>query len=275
MPAVYDHVDGAVLEQKFRALKTFRQRLSYRLLDYPRPGKPDQRVWLGNDHIAKKREACRHSTHGWIGQHGNKRQSSARQLRQRRGGLRHLHQRRQTFLHSGAAARRKTYEGQILIAATLHSAHKALANHRAHRTTQEPKLECCHNHRHVLDGPLHHYQRIVLVGLGFGRLKPLCIAPAVNKLQEINRLNFGSDLESTVRIESQIDAFASGYSVVVTAFRTDVEILVQVRTIKHRFANFAFAPQPFGDGFLDATRAALDLWREQLLQPAHPRLLIC
>src|SRR2546423_11709165 len=38
---VHDHVDGALLQQEFRALETFGQRLAHRLLDDARAGEAD------------------------------------------------------------------------------------------------------------------------------------------------------------------------------------------------------------------------------------------
>ena len=52
--AVHDHVDHAMGEEIFGALKAFRQLFPDRVLDHPLPCKPDQGVWLGDLDIAKK-----------------------------------------------------------------------------------------------------------------------------------------------------------------------------------------------------------------------------
>ena len=44
LPAVHDHVDGAVLEQELRALKAFRQLLAHGLLDHARTREADPRA---------------------------------------------------------------------------------------------------------------------------------------------------------------------------------------------------------------------------------------
>src|SRR5438105_15533809 len=60
---VDDHVDGAVLEQELRALKTFGQRFPHRLLNDARTGEADQCARLGDHDVTDHREACGYPTH--------------------------------------------------------------------------------------------------------------------------------------------------------------------------------------------------------------------
>ena len=263
-----------MLEQEFGSLKTFRQRLAHRLLDHPGSGKADQRIRLRDHHVAEKRETRRDATHGWIGQHRNEGKACAGQLRQRCSGLRHLHQRHQALLHARPTARREADERQVLFAAALHAAYETFADHRAHRTAEKAKLERGNDQRNVLDGPLHHHQGIVFPGIRPGLLEAFGVTPAVNELQEIDRPDFGADFELAFRVECQVNAFARGEPVVMPAFRAYVQILVEVSTIEHRFADFALAPKAFGHHLLDGARGALDFRRQQFLQPAHPGVLM-
>src|SRR5690349_936210 len=64
LPAVDDHVDGALLEQELGALEAFGQLLAHRLLDYARAGEADQRLRLGEHHVADHGEARRNAAHG-------------------------------------------------------------------------------------------------------------------------------------------------------------------------------------------------------------------
>ena len=67
LASIDNHVDGAMIEQKFTALESFRKLLSDCLLNDPRTGKADQRLGLRNIDIPKHREACRDPTSGRIG----------------------------------------------------------------------------------------------------------------------------------------------------------------------------------------------------------------
>jgi hypothetical protein len=59
----------------------------------------------------------------------------------RRGGLGHLHQRKQPFLHPRTTRGGHADEGQALFKRSLDATHKTLANHRAHRSAQKLELE--------------------------------------------------------------------------------------------------------------------------------------
>jgi len=50
--ALHDHVEHAMLQQKFGSLKLIRQLLFNGLLDHAGAGKPDQRFRFGQNHIA-------------------------------------------------------------------------------------------------------------------------------------------------------------------------------------------------------------------------------
>src|SRR3982751_4433384 len=71
LAAVYDHIDHSVVEKKFAALKTFRQLLSYRLLDHAGPGKTNECFWLRHDYITQHSEARGYASGCWVGKNGN------------------------------------------------------------------------------------------------------------------------------------------------------------------------------------------------------------
>jgi len=64
---VDNQVHGAVFEQKFTALKTFRQGFTYRLFNDAWPGKTDQCFWLGDIDITQHGKTGRDTPHGRIG----------------------------------------------------------------------------------------------------------------------------------------------------------------------------------------------------------------
>src|SRR5206468_5269952 len=51
--ALDDAVDHALLDEELRALEALGELLADGLLDDPRPGEADQRVGLGEDHVAE------------------------------------------------------------------------------------------------------------------------------------------------------------------------------------------------------------------------------
>src|SRR3972149_6239769 len=67
--AMADQVDQAVVQQELAGLKTLRQLLLGGFLDHPRPGKPDERLGLGDDYVAERRVAGHHTGGGGMRKH--------------------------------------------------------------------------------------------------------------------------------------------------------------------------------------------------------------
>src|SRR3954471_18309099 len=231
-----------MLEQEFCSLKAFRQGLANSLLDDSRSRKTNQCIRLRDNDITKECETRRYAAHGGVGKHRNEGQARACQLSQRCSRLRHLHQGHESFLHARSATGCEADERQVLFTTALHSTRKSFADHRAHRTAQKAKFEHGNDKRYVLDGPLHHDQSIFFTGVRSRVCQTLGVAFAVDKLQEVDRRYFRTDLELAFRIERQVDAFASGQAIVMSAFRADVEVFIEIRAIKYGLANFALAP---------------------------------
>jgi hypothetical protein len=93
LAAIDHHVEHAVLEQELAALKALGELLTDRLLDDPRAGKADERLRLGDVHVAEHGEARRHAAGRRIGQHRDVGEPGAIEPRQGRADLRHLHER--------------------------------------------------------------------------------------------------------------------------------------------------------------------------------------
>src|SRR3989475_3427632 len=105
--AVHDPVDHPVLEEELAPLKPLRQLLTDGLLDHARSGEADQRARLGEDDVAEEGKGGRHAAGGRVEQHADVRLLHVPEARQRRRGLRHLHQGEDGLLHARAAARRE------------------------------------------------------------------------------------------------------------------------------------------------------------------------
>ena len=269
LAAVDDHVERALLEQELGALEALGQLLANRLLDDARTGEADQRARLGDDDVGNEREARRHAAHRRIGQHGHERQPRLRQLLQHGRGLRHLEQRIHALLHARAAGGGHADEGHAVLVGDAHAAHEALADHRAHRAAHELELERGEHERHVLDAALHDDERIGLAGFLERRDQPVRVFPAVLELEAVDRHDVGADLEAAFGIEQLLDPLARVDARVMAALRADVQVLLEVGAVEHRFARRALDPQPLGHRLLLAARRALDARGQEFLQPAH------
>src|SRR6266581_220917 len=263
-----DHVDGALVEQEFGPLESLGQRLAHRLLDDTGTGKADQRTGLGNDDVADKGEAGGNAAHGRIGQEGQEGQPALGEERHRSRRLGHLQQREETLLHAGAAAGGDAEEGKFLLDRGAHTANEALADDRAHRTAHEIELEAGDDDRYGPDRTLHDDQGVVLLDIGLGRRQAIQIALAVLELERIDRQHLGTDLEAPLAVEQQVEADSRPEAVMMAALRTDALVVFQIGAVEYRLAGRALAPESFGDGLADSL-GALDLGRQQLLQPAH------
>src|SRR5687767_9031116 len=107
--------------------------------------------------------------------------------------------------------------------------------------------------------------RSLLLRLGYA----LDVFARVLELQRVDRQHFRADLEAAVGVEQRVEPRPRREPLVVAAFRADVEVLLEVGAVEHRVAGRAFRPQAFGHGLARARPGALDLRRQQLLQPAH------
>src|SRR5207244_12238865 len=88
-------------------------------------------------------------------------------------------------------------------------------------------------------------------------------------LERVERQNLVAELEADVGIEQRIEPRARAEALVVAALRTDVEVLLEVGALEHRVARRALGPQPFRHGLARRGAGALDLRRQEFLQPAH------
>ena len=234
------------------------------------PAKPISAPGSAMTRSATNANDRRHAAHRRVGEDRHERQPRLGQLLQHRRGLRHLEQRVDAFLHARAAGGRDAHERHAVLVRDAHAAHEALADDRAHRAAHELELERGEHERHALDAALHHDQRIGLAGLLERRGEALRILLLVLELEAVDRHDLGADLEAAFRIEQLLDALARVDARVVAALRADVEVLLEVGAIEHRFARRALDPQALrAPACFALARRALDARRQQLLQPAH------
>src|SRR5690606_6133746 len=132
------------------------------------------------------------------------------------------------------------------------------------------EVECAGHDRAAFQPAFHRDQRVALAG-GFLRgLDAVGIALLVTEAEYVDRAERGADLAAAAGVEEggQPRAGADGH--VMGALRTDLEVLLKLRAVKHRAAAVALLPQPLGHAAL-ACGAALgaDAGRHDFLQPGH------
>src|SRR5690606_27460334 len=101
--------------------------------------------------------------------------------------------------------------------------------------------------RTAIDRTFHHDQRVLLARRLGGGGQAVTIFLQVAELQDVDRLDVGTDLHLAVRIEEHAEAAARGNAHVVVALRTYLEVVAQVVLVQHRIAARAFLPQAFGN----------------------------
>ncbi len=240
-----DHVDGTVFQQELTALEAFWQFLAHGLLDHPRTGEADQRLGFADDHVAEHRQTGGYTTVNRVGQYGNERQALFAQACQHGGGLGHLHQRDQRFLHPRTAGSREADHRAAIFQGVVGGTHETLANDGPHGAPHERELESRHHDGHAQQRTAHRDQRVFLARLLLRCAQAVLVLLAIAKFQAIDRFQVSAQLSAAVGVEEDIDAGASANAHVVIALGADVECLFQFRTIEYRIARRALVPQAF------------------------------
>ena len=242
-----DAIDEALLEHELGALKTGRQVLADGLADHACARKPDQRAGLRDDHVAERRVRGQHARHRGIGEDGDERQSLGAQAREQRGGLGHLHEREDAFLHARAAGGGDQHERAALRDGPLDRARHLLAHHRAHAPAHEEEIHDREAHRLAADGPDAGDRRVLLSGVAARGLQPLRIGHAgVPEPERISGHQAAITLRERLRIDEELEIGAGRDAEMVVAMRAGPEVLLQHALIERFAASFAFGPQPFG-----------------------------
>ena len=226
LASIKNHVDGARLQQKFSALKSFRQGFTDRVFNHTRTGETDQGFGLGNHHITQESKAGRHTTHGGVRQHADVRHFGFGQSRQRCIGFGHLHQTQQTFLHACAAGGREADEGSFLLNGHFHATNKTLTHHRAHGAAHEVKFKAGGHHGDAVQRTTHHDQGIGFAGVLQRFLEAIGVFFAVFETQRVNRQHFLTNFEPPFGVEKSIQTSTCTNTVVVAAFRANIDVLL-------------------------------------------------
>ena len=240
-------VEHAALEQELAALESVGQLLPDGLLDDARAGESDQRLRLGDVEIAQHRKARGHAAGRGIGEDRDVGQPRAIEPRQRRGDLRHLHQRQRAFHHARAARARHDQHRRAPLERQLDAAHDLLADHDAHRAADEAVFHRRHHRLDAVDAADADDHRVLLAG-GFLRGgEPRLVRLGVGELQRIVRGQVRRQLFPPLIVEERFQPFGGAEAEVVRALAADVQVLDEILGVDDGVAFRTLHPQAFGD----------------------------
>ncbi len=151
----------------------------------------------------------------------------------------------------------------------MHTAHEALADHRAHRATHEIELKTSGHDRQRANRTADNDQRVGFARVFHRLLQALRILSAVAKLQRVDRQNLLSDFIAAFSIEQRIEPRAGADAHVLAALRAYKQSFLQLGRVQHRFAARALGPQAFRHGLARSAFFALDARRQNFVDPAH------
>jgi len=109
----------------------------------------------------------------------------------------------------------------------------------------------------------------LLIGVFFRLRQAIRITFAVFEFQCISSNHFSTDLIASFRIKQLIETISRRNTIMKITFRANIQILGQIRVVQNRLAGAAFTPQAFWHYFLFTRFFSLDLWRDNVLKPAH------
>jgi hypothetical protein len=244
-----------VLEQELGALEAGRQLLADRLLDDARPGEADQRVRLGEDHVAEHRHRGGDAAGGRVEEHGDERHPRLAQPRPRRRGLRHLHEAQHALLHPGASRRAEHHGGPLVRDRALELARDLLADHRAHRAAHELEHEEADLDRDAADLRGRGAIRVAAADLLRLHLDRVRVLLAVDpEAEPVGRLEPEVVLLPGALVDDHLDPCAGRHPEVVAAARADPEVGVEIGVVQRRRTALALGPNPLRDGLFRLRR---------------------
>src|SRR3712207_6114400 len=123
-----------MLEEEFRGLMVRRDLPAHRLLDDAWSREADTRVGLSEDYVGRRGMCGCDSAITWIAQHGNMRLRCVAEVGEGHSNFRHLQQRQNALLHSGAAGRVNRHKGYPCDSRILGRARNLFPNNDTHRT---------------------------------------------------------------------------------------------------------------------------------------------
>src|SRR5262249_53766296 len=161
------------------------------------------------------------------------------QALERRRGLRHLHQREDSLLHSRAARRRHDQERKPLRHAELDEPRQLLADHGGHAPAEEIELERRDGHGKPADATEPRDDRLLQPRLAAGSLQAVRILLRVLEFQRISRAKSGLSLLERALIGQGRDALAGADPEWVVALGTDAARTISLGAVDDLLAGFA------------------------------------
>ncbi len=256
-----------MIEKKLRALKFLRELLFDGLLDDTGAGKSDEGFGLGQDHVGQHRETGRHASEGRVGQNDDVRNARLGEPADRGGGLGHLHQGKNPFLHPRAPRGGHHHKRDTLAQGAVGGQRHFLADDRPHAPAHEPEMKHPQHDPIAVDPALPDHHRVLLPSTLLGRMDPVGIALGILEMKGVGGDEARRPLAERAEIKKQIDAVFHRNRKMVLAFRADLGAPLHFLPVHDRPAVIALEPEPLGN--LDLFPVLVLLGETLFLEPRH------
>ena len=217
-----DEVDLAELEVGLGATEVRRQPLAHGLLDDARAGERHQRVGLGDDDVAERRERGHHAARRRVREHRDERQARRLHRVDAADRLGHLHQREHVLLHARATGGRDGDERHVEADGQIAGAGELLADDGAHRAAHEGEV---HHREHdrppMVRGADDH--RVVEPGRGLGLAQAVDVRAQIDERQRVGGAQVLGRLVEAVRVGQLLDPLDRADRKVVPAGGADAQ----------------------------------------------------
>ena len=158
-------------------------------------------------------------------------------------GFGHLHQRQHAFLHARARGCRDDDHAAFLRCGLLDRTSDFFTDHRSHRAGEKTEVHDRDHRRHAFDAqPTGDHRVVQSAALAL----LLDLFAVVGKAQRIGGYHVGVGFLEAPGIGEILDALARSHQKMMTAGRTDVEVLFEIQLVQHRVAGRTLGPHAFG-----------------------------
>src|SRR5260221_780939 len=198
-------IDEAVLEQELRTLEAGRQLLADRAGGDAGAGEADERVRLGQVHVAEDRVGSKDAAGRRVAHDAEVWHPGCAEAFERRARLRELHQGERALLHAGPTGGRDDDERDALAEGVLPGAGDLLAADGPHRAPHEPEVHDADRDVAAVDPAGPSDRGVAHAGCELGRRYPIGVRLLVNEAKRIERLEAGIALGERVRVEEHLE----------------------------------------------------------------------
>lgn len=156
--------------------------------------------------------------------------------------LRHLHQRVDSFLHTGTARRGNDDNRALLLDADLNDTSEFFSDDGTHASAEEAELEYSQTDRNVQNSGPSGKNCIQTARVFLRALKPLFVLLAILKIKRVRGLQGGVDLLEGMPIREQGDALTRREAEMMVTLTADAKGAPEIFSVQHDPAARALGP---------------------------------